>query len=151
MILDYNASTRSSTSSNIAIILMIIVIISIIIIAIWYHKKLSPWTSRRIFGADFFFNRMDFRVMLTFDNESGFSFPTQQENKHFETLPTALSPVTFSVWDTSLSGLKLARVLYFLAGQSINSDSTWWAPGPTEAKGSRRAHDTKCQVAARAA
>ena len=96
---------------------------------------------------------MDFRVMLTFDHEleSGFSFPTPQEHKNFETLPTALSPITFSVWDTILSGLKLARVLYFLAGQSINSDSTWWAPGPTEAKGSRRAHDTKCQVAARAA
>ena len=105
------------------------------------------------FSGRFFFNRMDFRVMLTFDNEleSGFSFPTPQEHKNFETLPTALSPITFSVWDTILSGLKLARVLYFLAGQSINSDSTWWAPGPTEAKGSRRAHDTKCQVAARAA
>ena len=88
---------------------------------------------RADFRGGFFFNRMDFRVMLTFDNEleSGFSFPTLQEHKNFETLPTALSPVTFSVWDTSLSGLKLARVLYFLAGQSINSDSTWWAPGPT--------------------
>ena len=63
------------------------------------HKKSSPWTSRRILGADFFFNRMDFRVMLTFDDEleSGFSFPTQQgRNKNFETLPTALSPITFS-------------------------------------------------------
>ena len=52
---------------------------------------------------------MDFRVMLTFDNEleSGFSFPTQQEHKNFETLPTALSPITFSVWDTILSGLKM--------------------------------------------
>ena len=92
--------------------------------------------------------------MLTFDNEleSGFSFPTPQEHKNFETLPTALSPITFSVWDTILSGLKmLFWPGYFLAGQSINSDSTRWAPGPTEAKGSRRAHDTKCQVAARAA
>ena len=36
--------------------------------------------------------------MLTFDDElePGFSFPTQQEKKHFETLPTALSPITFS-------------------------------------------------------
>ena len=117
-----------------------------------YHKKVITLNFRADFWGGFF-SRMDFRVMLTFDNEleSGFSFPTQQENKHFETLPTALSPITFSVWDTILSGLKLARVLYFLAGQSINSDSTRWAPGPTEAKGSRRAHDTKCQVAARAA
>ena len=49
------------------------------------------------FRGGFFFNRMDFRVMLTFDNEleSGFSFPTLQEHKNFETLPTALSPITF--------------------------------------------------------
>ena len=36
--------------------------------------------------------------MLTFDDEleSGFSLPTQQDKKNFETLPTALSPITFS-------------------------------------------------------
>ena len=64
---------------------------------------------RADFRGGFFLNRMDFRVMLPFDNEleSGFSFPIQQEHKNFETLPTALSPITFSVWDTILSGLKM--------------------------------------------
>ena len=52
---------------------------------------------------------MDFRMMLTFDNEleSGFAFPDQQEIRNFEPPPTVLRPLPSSVWDTILSCLKM--------------------------------------------
>ena len=54
--------------------------------------------------------------MLTCDDalESGFSLPTQQDKKNFETLPTALSPITFSASVDFRCG-------FFAADFSVNS------------------------------